>query len=99
MKSHDLKKLLAQYLKLDKDKVTNALTLGDMLYFIGRIKEFHRIDPQSFTFRYPDSQENKSEFMSTNKIDLVNIRDVMDGIANLLAVADDELGAIFSEES
>jgi hypothetical protein len=99
MKSHDLKKLLAQYLKLDKDKVSNALNELDMLYCIRCIKEIHRIDPRSFTFRYPDGQDNKSEFMSTNKIDLANVKDVMLGIWNLLEFAEGELETIFNEDN
>ena len=98
MKSHDLRKLLRQYLKLDKDKSSNALTQTDMYVFIGCIKEFDRIDPRSFVFRYPDGQNGEANFMSTNKIDLENIRDVMHGLGNLLMVADDELDNMLTKE-
>jgi hypothetical protein len=96
MRSHDLKKLLSNYLKLDSDRVTNALTQREVGYLIGLIKDLHKIDPQSFTFRYPDGRDNLSEFMSTNKVDLLNIREVMGAIATLLIFSEEEFERIFT---
>jgi hypothetical protein len=98
LKTHDLRDLLRKFLMLDKDKITNAFTQSDMCYFMRLILEFHKIDPKSFVFRFPDGEEGRSEFMSTKRIDLENLKDVMAGIATLFISADGELDSFLSDE-
>lgn len=53
------------------------------------IREFAAIDPNSFSFRYPVTRDGKPILYSdVERVDLVRMKEVMEGVANLLSSTD-----------
>lgn len=58
------------------------------------IQQFSKIDPYSMAFRYPTDKENKSSLPDINHISIMNLKNIISGIANFL----DATGMILSVE-
>lgn len=53
------------------------------------IKEFAKIDPGSFSFRYPVTRDGKPiAYGDVKRVDLYRLKEVMEGVANLLSGTD-----------
>lgn len=46
------------------------------------VAEFAKIDPRSFTFRYPTSREGDAIVINQDSVDLAQLRETMDGVAH-----------------
>jgi len=86
LKDHDLDllwpefcRVLAQYGEGDK----SALSVVEAV-----VAEFTKIDQGSFTFRYPTSRKGDPIVINQDNIDLAQLRDTMDGVANFFTGAD-----------
>lgn len=58
------------------------------------ILQFSKIDPYSMAFRYPTDKKNKCSLPDIEHISIVNLKDIITGIANFL----DATGMILSFE-
>ena len=83
-RSHDLKFLWSQFKKIthywgiEKNDKMNS-TVGKV------IAEFSNVDPESMSFRYPVTHEGDPiDLAGHERLDLIRIKDVMRGVANLL---------------
>jgi hypothetical protein len=94
--THDLKKLLKAYIDMCGDNT--PWSYEDIRTVISCIKQFNKIDPKSFTFRYPADKNGKLYPISPNSIDIDGLRDTMAGIGTFLVETDYYLEAMTSPD-
>jgi hypothetical protein len=93
--THDLKKLLRLFVLVCRD--TTPGDSEDIAFFIRSIKEFDRMDPKSFTFRYATDQNGDPYPISANRIDIDGLRGTMEGIETFLSQTDQWLATVIDE--
>jgi hypothetical protein len=64
---------------------------GSLEVVEGIVNEFHNIDPNSFAFRYAKDTKGRLIKLPLHSIDLENVRDVMEGVANFFQGVDGQL--------
>jgi hypothetical protein len=62
------------------------------------VAEFAKIDPGSFTFRYPVSPEGQPLELDVERLDLAQLRDVMDGINGYFSGTDGYIDSLTSND-
>ena len=76
--NHDLKKLIRDFRKMNLSY--GAPDVEAIAALTKCILEFYRMDPGSFTFRYAVDQTGRLYPVTTNRIDLRRLKDVIEGI-------------------
>ena len=61
-----------------------------------RLKEFHELDTRAEAFRYPVNKQGTLIPLPCEAIDLINLRDVMEGLENFFSGADGYLDNLCS---
>jgi hypothetical protein len=62
----------------------------------GIVMEFHKLDPNSFAFRYSKNKKGAQVPLPDFPIDLENIRDVMDGVNHFFEGVDAQCSELSS---
>jgi hypothetical protein len=60
------------------------------------IKQFHRLDTRAEAFRYPVKKDGTLIRLPNVAIDLINLREVMEGLKNFFSGADGHLDQVCS---
>jgi hypothetical protein len=85
-KDHDLKALLKTFRIMCKEYDSGE---DEAIIVVSKcILEFARMDPDSFTFRYATDRLGNLYPVSTDRIDLEKLKDVMDGIGAFFSGSD-----------
>lgn len=95
-KDHDLEVLWPVFRKIVtycEEGDTEALTAVEAI-----VAEFAKLDPQSFTFRYPTNRKGDLIAINMDNIDLSNLRDTMEGVANYFSGTDGYLDSLNGNE-
>ena len=90
---HDLRRPWAEVRKILEDVWPG--THAEEMDALGEcIEELCQLDAQSMSFRYPVDKEGKPTLLGLDRVDLVNLKGVMDRISSFLDASSDALGDI-----
>ena len=89
LKRHDLWQLWKQCKKILNEFGSNS---EEISYVEQLIKDFHDVDNNAEAFRYPIDKQGEVFPLPEHRIDLRNVRDVMEGLAIFFDGVDGQLG-------
>jgi hypothetical protein len=91
---HDLRKPWAEVRKI-LETVWPSTHVEEMNALEKCIDELCSLDAKSMSFRYPVDKEGKPTLLGLDRVDLVNLKNVMERISSFLDASSDALGDIF----